>query len=533
MRDDAGTQELQKVTQAPAATLPKLDAPPMVDIDALNTINQRLFETSLDLILVVDRKGKYLRVSPSCLKILGYAPEELIGRSGVGFVDPDDLEKVRAEMRAARHGREVRHFQCRYRHKLGKVVPIDWTGIWTEVEQQHFFIGRDMSERIKLETQLRHAQKMEAVGRLTGGIAHDFNNILTVIHGAVELLTPQLRNDEMLFPLLQAVDEAAERGAQLTQRMLAFARKQPLRSQAIDMNDIVNRAAKLLQRTLGEDIALKTSLSDGLWTASADASQLEDAILNLAVNARDAMPTGGHLILETENVVLDTQSSVEFADIASGEYVALIVTDSGTGMPPDVIERAFEPFFTTKDVGRGTGLGLSMIYGFVKQSGGHVKIYSEMGHGTSIKIFLPRSDQEARPVAREEAEGIVRVKTGERILVVEDSASVRSVAVNMLQSLGYEVLQASDGKIALEMLKSVGNLDLLFTDLVMPNGISGQELARSAREQRPGLKVLFTSGYSESFLKERGDTHGKIQLLSKPYRKLKLAEAIRSVLEEK
>lgn len=529
MRDGTGVEELQPKQ---AAELQAHDSPPIAGDEALNTINKRLFETSLDLILVVDRKGKYLRVSPSCRKIIGYAPEELIGRSGVGFVHPEDLENVRNEMRAARQGQEVRYFQCRYQHKSGRAVPIDWTGVWTEEEQQHFFIGRDMSERLKLETQLRHAQKMEAVGRLTGGIAHDFNNILTVIHGAVELLTAQLRNDEMLFPLLEAVDEAAERGAQLTQRMLAFARKQPLRSQVVDINEILTRATKLLQRTLGEDIAVKTVLSENLWTARADASQLEDAILNLAVNARDAMPKGGHLILETANIVIDPQSSADFADVTAGDYVALVVTDSGTGMPPEVIERAFEPFFTTKDVGRGTGLGLSMIYGFVKQSGGHIKIYSELGHGTSIKIFLPRSERKAESV-REETDGIVRAKSGERILVVEDSAAVRSVAVNMLESLGYEVVQASDGKNALEMLAGFGKLDLLFTDLVMPNGVSGQELARSAREQRPGLKVLFTSGYSESFLKERGDSQGNIRLLSKPYRKVKLAEAVRAALDGK
>jgi PAS domain S-box-containing protein len=527
------THELPPVADSENSTLPHLNAPSLAGSNALNEINQRLFETSLDLILVVDRKGKYLRVSPSSLNIIGYAPEEIVGRSGAGIVDPDDLDNVREEMRAARRGREVRHFRCHYRHKAGRSVPLDWTGVWSEVEQRHYFIGRDMSERQKLESQLRHAQKMEAVGRLTGGIAHDFNNLLTVIHGAVELLTPQLRNDEMLFPLLQAIDEAAERGAQLTQRMLAFARKQPLRSQVIDINEIVTRSAKLLQRTLGEDVAVKTSLDKDLWTAQADASQLEDAIFNLAVNARDAMPKGGHLVLETANVDIGPQAGIEFTDLAPGEYVALIVTDSGSGMPPEVIERAFEPFFTTKDVGRGTGLGLSMIYGFVKQSGGHIKIYSEIGHGTSIKLFLPRAGQRAQAMVHEESDSMVRAKPGERILVVEDSPSVRTIAVSMLDSLGYEVVQASDGRIALEILRGGDRFDLLFTDLVMPNGVSGQELARSARQQRAGLKVLYTSGYSETFLKERGDAGGDIRLLSKPYRKLKLAEAVRAVLDGK
>ena len=499
--------------------------------ETIRSINQRIFDTSLDLILVVDGHGDFLRVSPSSRTILGYAPDEMIGHSAQQFVFPDDLESTRNEMRLARRGKLSRSFECRYVHRDGHAVPLAWTGIWSEPDRQYFFTGRDMSERIMLEGQLRQSQKMEAVGQLTGGVAHDFNNILTVIIGMTELLTDSVGKDPKLAPIVQAIDEAASRGAQLTQRMLAFARKQPLQARNIDLNEIVTRSANMLQRTIGEDIAVKLALADKLWPALADPSQIEDVILNLAVNARDAMPNGGQLVIETANTHLDEHYAAQNVEVAVGDYVSVVVSDSGIGMPPEVVERVFEPFFTTKEVGRGTGLGLSMVYGFVKQSRGHVKIYSEVGHGTSIKLYLPRARVVAEAV--EEADGRVAAAPGgsETLLVVEDSPTVRGIAVSMLRGLGYTVLEAADGHAALAILETRVPIDLLFTDLIMPNGINGQDLLRRGRALRPDLRAMFTSGYSEQFLKDRNSADAGVPLLNKPYRRHALAEAVRSVLD--
>ncbi|MEX0591543.1 MAG: ATP-binding protein [Xanthobacteraceae bacterium] len=518
------------------ATFDRIAAPglaPGNEIDTASAINQRIFESSLDLILVVDRKGEFIRVSPSSMTILGYAPEEMVGQSARQFLFPEDLDPTRQEMRLARRGRETRNFDCRYVHKSGKVVPIAWTGVWSEAEQQHFFIGRDMTERIKLESQLRQAQKMEAIGQLTGGVAHDFNNLLTVISGSAEVLAEAVAGDSKLAAIVKAIDNAADRGAQLTQRMLAFARRQTLQSRTLDLNEVLKRISAILQRTLGEDISVRIVLADGLWPATADQSQLEDAILNLAVNARDAMPNGGELVLETANVHLDEQYAAVNDEVTAGDYATVIVSDSGGGMPADVIERAFEPFFTTKDVGRGTGLGLSMVYGFVKQSRGHVKIYSEVGHGTSIRVYLPRSADAT--AATGDVQGVTTNANeggSETILVVEDDPAVRRVTVTLLESLGYRVVQADDGKVGLDVLRNPDTVDLLFTDLIMPNGMNGLELLQKARELRPGLKALFTSGYSEQFLKGRGGTDEKVPLVGKPYRRQRLADAVRGALDQ-
>jgi len=481
--------------------------------------------------LVVDKYGAFLRVSPSCRAILGYAPEEMIGRNGTEFVYPDDLEATRGEMRLARHAGLSRNFQCRYSHKDGHPVTLSWTGLWSQPDSQYFFIGRDMSDRIALESQLRQSQKMEAVGQLTGGVAHDFNNLLTVIIGMTELLSDAIGDNPLLGPTVRAIDEAASRGAQLTQRMLAFARKQPLQARNIDLNEIVTRAGGMLQRTIGEDIHIRLSLEANLWPALADPSQIEDVILNLAVNARDAMPSGGELLIETTNTHLDEQYASQNLEVLPGDYVSVVVTDSGSGMPPDVVERVFEPFFTTKEVGKGTGLGLSMVYGFVKQSRGHVKVYSEVGHGTSIKLYLPRAQIAGGEGAQANARPAANPGGSESILVVEDSPTVRSMSAGILRALGYRVREAEDGPTAVRILKEVGDIDLLFTDLIMPNGIDGQELWRQARALRPGLRALFTSGYSEQFLKGRGATEEGIPLLNKPYRTRALAEAIRRVLD--
>ena len=493
-----------------------------------NGMRRRIFDNSVDLIIVSDRRGNLLQVSPSSQAILGYRPEEMAGRSGTDFLHPDDLERTRGEMRQARRGSPTRMFDCRYVQKDGRVVPLSWKGIWSEPDQQHFFIGRDVTERINLEQQLRQAQKMEAIGRLTGGIAHDFNNILAVIIGMTELVAMSVANDPKLAPMIKQIDESAERGAQLVKRMLAFARKQPLQTGIVDVNEAVERSVAILERTLGEHIAVESVLGKNLWPALVDPSQLQDAIVNLAVNARDAMPDGGRLVIETVNANLDQDYAAKHADLAAGDYVLVNVTDSGTGMPPEVVERVFEPFFTTKEVGRGTGLGLSMVYGFVKQSKGHVKIYSEVGHGTSIRLYFPKAvpQQQALPADASTTEA-ARLPTGrETILVVEDDASVRSMTVNSLEALGYKVREAADGKIGLGIVREGVPIDLLFTDMIMPNGMSGLELIRAARKLRPDLKVLLTSGYSEQFVRPSG-----VRLLGKPYRRDKLALAIRAALD--
>jgi len=457
----------------------------------------------------------------------------MCGCEAARFVFPGDLDNTRSEMRAARRGKQMRTFACRYVHKDGRVVPLTWTGVWSEPDQQHFFIGRDMSEHVRLEQQLRQSQKMEAIGQLTGGIAHDFNNILAVIIGMAELTAAGVADNAKLAAMVKQIDEAAERGAQLVQRMLAFARKQPLESRVVDLNEAVRSAAAMLERTLGEDIAMKLALADALWPATVDPSQLGDSIVNLAVNARDAMRRGGRLVIETENVHLDDDYAAQNADVTAGDYVAVVVSDTGTGMPPDVVERVFEPFFTTKDVGKGTGLGLSMVYGFVKQSGGHVKIYSEVGHGTSIKLYFPRAvAQKAAPATRSPAI-TPQLQSGRgTILIVEDDANVRGMAVSTLEGLGYEVHQACDGKVALEFLNGSDHIDLLFTDMIMPNGCNGHELVKAARKLRPGMKALLTSGYSEQFITLRGDSENReVPLIGKPYRRDKLAAEVRKVLD--
>jgi PAS domain S-box-containing protein len=493
-----------------------------------DVINRRFFETSLDLILVVDRKGTFMRVSPSSEAIIGYKPDELAGRSAREILFPEDLDSTRREMRLARRGGVTRNFDCRYVHKRGHVVPLAWTGVWSEAEQQHFFIGRDMTERVKLEQELHRSQKLEAIGQLTGGIAHDFNNILTIIIGMNEIMAADVAGNPKLTAICKSIDEAAERGAQLAQRMLAFGRKQRLQARSLDLNESVASIAAMLKPTLGEHVRVEVALANDLWPALADPSQLENAIVNLAVNARDAMPGGGRLLIETCNVHLDEQYASENVEVAAGDYIAVVVSDTGTGMRPEVIERAFEPFFTTKDVGHGTGLGLSMVYGFARQSRGHVKIYSELGHGTSIKLYLPRAagDIAVRSAAAVEA----AAGTSATILVVEDDASVRAVAVGILEGLGYRVLQAGDGRAALEILQTPEKIDLLFSDVVMPNGLSGQDLLVEARALRPGLKALLASGYSERFIHGNDVATQGVRILNKPYRREMLSKAIREAL---
>ncbi len=398
----------------------------------------------------------------------------------------------------------------------------------------HVGVLIDIEDRSQLEQQLRQSQKMEAVGQLTGGIAHDFNNLLTVIIGHIEMLASAPDLDGPRRRQVETIDRAAMRASELTRRLLAFGRRQPLEPRKVEMNKLVSNVEAMLQRTLGESIEIECVLAGGLWPCFADPAQLEAAILNMAVNSRDAMPNGGKLTIETANTRLGDDYAAVNADLHPGQYVMLAVTDTGTGMTLEVQARAFEPFFTTKEVGKGTGLGLSMIYGFVKQSGGHIKIYSEIGQGTVIKIYLPRAlsdDQQATSASLQET-GVPPGGT-ETVLVVEDDQMVRDYVVAQLQSLGYTVIEAANGPTAVTILDSAEPVDLLFTDIVMPGGMSGRELADEARRRRPQLKVLFTSGYTENAVVHHGRLDPGVDLLNKPFAKRALAAKVRSVLDRR
>ena len=373
------------------------------------------------------------------------------------------------------------------------------------------------------------SQKMDAIGQLTGGVAHDFNNILTVITGTIGILEEAVAEQPELVAIAKLIDEAAERGANLTKHLLAFARKQPLQPLEVDVNALVLEAAKLLHPTLGENIEITPLLAEDAWTALVDPNQLTTAVLNLALNARDAMPNGGKLALETSNVYLDENYAGMHSEVTPGNYVMIAVSDTGTGIPAALLERVFDPFFTTKEVGKGTGLGLSMVFGFVKQSGGHVKIYSEEGHGTSVKIYLPRATGLNQTAA--EAQVSADIEGGnETVLVVEDDSLVRRYVMTQIESLGYTTLEAANASDALQIIDNVATIDLLFTDVIMPGNMNGRQLVDEALKRRPGLKTLYTSGYTENAIVHHGRLDSGVLLLAKPYRKSELARMIRLAL---
>jgi signal transduction histidine kinase/ActR/RegA family two-component response regulator len=389
---------------------------------------------------------------------------------------------------------------------------------------------RLLDEKNVADLQLRQAQKMEAVGQLTGGIAHDLNNILTVITGTIEILAEAVADRPQLVAVAKMIDEAAARGADLTQRLLAFARKQPLQPREVDVNSLVIEATNLLRPTLGEHVEVKIMLAGDAAHALIDPSQLTNAILNLALNARDAMADRGQLLIETSNVVLDDSYASMNSDVAAGNYVMVAVTDSGHGIPAGILENVFEPFFTTKEVGKGSGLGLSMVYGFVKQSNGHIKIYSEKDHGTTVRIYLPQAAGVALPAAELESTAVIE-GGHETILIVEDDDLVRTFVVGQIQSLGYATLSAVTADEALVVINSAQPIDLLFTDMIMPGSMNGRQLADQALRRRPSLKVLFTSGYTENTVIHYGRLDAGVLLLAKPYRKADLARMIRSALD--
>ena len=620
---------------------------------------RRIFETSQDLILVLDSGGILVQVSPSSETILGYRPEEMIGHRGDEFIHPDYLEQSRDEMRLVRQGQRPKLSDTRCFHKDGRAVWLSWLGAWSEPVGRYFFVGRDMTEsrlaqealreserqargildtaldafvqidqsgsildwnsqaevifgwrrrdalgknftelligeadrdtlkaglarflgsgreqilqrrreitarrrdgrefkaelsatavktregfvlngflrdlteKIAAEDRIRQAEKMEAVGQLTGGIAHDFNNILTVITGTIEILADAVAHEPQLAAITRMIDEAAARGADLTQHLLAFARKQPLQPRETDINTLIIDTGRLLRPTLGEQIEIESVFADETCIANVDPNQLATALLNLALNARDAMPDGGKLILETGSAYLDEKYASIHPDVRPGRYALMAVSDTGTGIPAAILDKVFNPFFTSKGPGKGTGLGLSMVYGFVKQSAGHIKIYSEEGHGTTIKIYLPPGT--GASLASDSASAPSIEGGRETIFVVEDDRLVRDYVLTQLHSLGYVTLDAANAAEALAVVEAGNAFDLLFTDVIMPGAMNGRQLATELEKKKPGLKVLFTSGYTENAIIHHGRLDSGVLLLAKPYRKSDLARMIRRALAD-
>jgi len=495
-------------------------------------------ETAVDGVILIDAFGNILMFNPACERLFGYKAREVIGHN-VRMLMPspyrDEHDAYIANYRKTGEakiigiGREVTALR-----KDGSTFPMDLSVGEAKQEGESIFVGviHDLSARKRTEEQLAQAQKMETVGQLSGGIAHDFNNLLTVILGNAEALSIRLKAREDLRHLADNIANAAERGAQLTQRLLAFSRRQILQPTAIDCNALVENMQVLLRRTLREDIDLRVAVAPQPVFALADAAQLESALLNLALNAQDAMPKGGALTLTTEEIELDPDSLGPGVDVRAGRYVSVCVTDDGSGMDAETLARAFEPFFTTKEVGKGSGLGLSMVYGFAKQSNGQVTIYSEPGLGTSVRLYLPAADAEAEPTQQRQLDLPMAPRGKEAVLVVEDDAFVRSHVISSLESLGYRVMIASDGREALGMLQSGARPALLFTDVVMPGGINGWQLAEEARTLAPELKVLFTSGYPLESLTSRDQVDPNALMLTKPYRKAELARRVREALDE-
>jgi PAS domain S-box-containing protein len=483
-------------------------------------------------VVITDRDGTIEYVNPEFTKVTGYTQAEAIGRNPrilqSGHTPLEEYGRLWQTITSGGVWRGEFHNKKKNGElfwELASVAPVkDGETITNFVA-----VKEDITERKQTEEQLRQAQKMQAVGQLTGGIAHDFNNLLAIITGNLQLLGERVGGDARTREYLDDALWSAKRGAELTHRLLVFSRRQPLKPDVIDLNDVVRGMTELLRRTLGASIRIEESLAPNLWKAFADRGELERALVNLAVNSRDAMRSAGTLTLETRNAVLDEDYAEQYEEVTPGEYVLLAVADTGTGMSPEIKERVFEPFFTTKEVGHGSGLGLSMVYGFVKQSGGHVSIYSRVGQGTSVKLYLPRAP--SSPVGREkDSPDVFPEDLGNKVvLVVEDEAKLRKVAVQMLDRLGLQSLQAETAKDALELLADM-HVDVLFTDIELPGGMNGTELAETAQKLDPNIKILFTTGYARETTLREGGLHERAPWLLKPYSHQELARELKALL---
>jgi hypothetical protein len=495
----------------------------------------RIWNVTQDLLVIVDRNGVWRTVNPAWTRTFGWSEAELLNRTSEWLEHPDDGGLTRMDVGHLIQGNLTVRFESRFRHKDGSYRWLSWTGV--PDQDRIFAVARDVTaekaatERLKAtEEALRQSQKMEAVGQLTGGIAHDFNNLLTGIVGSLDLLQTRLnqgRTDNAVR-YIEAAMTSANRAAALTHRLLAFARRQPLIPKGVDVNQLIVSLEDMLRRTIGETIDLRIVAAEDLWCTLCDANQLESALLNLAINARDAMPEGGKLTISTANARLDGVTA-DTPALSPGDYICIAVTDTGTGMSAEVAARAFDPFFTTKPIGQGTGLGLSMIYGFARQSNGHATIDSRLGEGTSIRLYLPRYQGGIAAPHRSAARATEPASAGETVLVVEDEPIVRGVILEMLQDQGFRTLEAVDGPSGLRLLRSRARIDLLVTDVGLP-GLTGRQLADQARETRPGLKILFMTGYAESAAISQGFLQAGMEMITKPFELDNLSRKIRNMI---
>ncbi len=483
------------------------------------------------LVATEDGDFRYEAANPATLRLYDKTREQVIGFTVTQIVGPDPGALLNRHLANAVAGgvpyRYERH------HALGTIEAVatpvlDGDGLARRVVVS----ARDVTERRALEEQLRQSQKMEAVGQLTGGIAHDFNNLLTGITGSLDLIAKRLADGQTgsVPRYIDAAQSSARRAAALTQRLLAFSRRQTLDPKPTDVNRLVAGMEELIRRTVGPGIAVEVVGAGGLWLTQVDPSQLESALLNLAINARDAMPHGGRITIETANKWFDHRGARD-RELATGQYVELCVTDTGTGMTPDTIARAFDPFFTTKPLGQGTGLGLSMVHGFVRQSGGQVRIYSELGKGTTMSLYLPRFVGELGPEDAPEPDATPEAGHGETVLVVDDEAIIRMMVVDVLEEAGYRVVEAADGAAALKILQSPARIDLVITDVGLPGGINGRQVADAGRAVRPNLKILFVTGYAENAILGSGTLDPGMKIITKPFEMMTFPARIREIIE--
>lgn len=481
-------------------------------------------ESITDGLCVLDKDWRFTYVNPAAERIFKMSLDTMIGRTMTEVFPPVPGRPLTSLFERAvetQTKQELLHFSPALQRWLFLNFYPRGQGI--------ALYFQDVTERHVLEEKLQRAQRLEAVGQLTGGVAHDFNNLLTVIAGNAEMLIEQLPQGTTLHQCASAAHIAAERGAELTGRLLAFSRKQNLEPQALDLSDLIGETHTILSKLIGEQIEFRHLEKQGIWPAEIDKGQFENALINLCVNARDAMPEGGTLTIAMENVNVDAEAAGEAEEFHEGDYVLVSVRDTGTGMEPDVLKRVFEPFFTTKDVGKGSGLGLSMVYGFAKQSGGHVKILSAPGEGTEIQLFLPRAAHMSTEVSAQSNDN-QRPTGSETILVVEDDELVRGFVREQLEALGYKVSLATNGAEALQLIERSNEFDLLFTDIVMPGKINGHQLAQEVHNTRPHMKVLFTTGYADGISINGDGLEPNVHVLAKPYRRDDLATKIRSAL---
>ena len=552
LREAEETIEAIRTGEVDAVVVGGADGPTIYTLESEDRPYRRLIEQIGEGALTLSGDGMILYCNRRLAELLQLPQEQVIGGALRRFVEAGEIGALEALV-AGENGR--REFMLRAANGTALPVVLSLSELGGEGARTLCAIVTDLSdqkqaeaalrdayarllaeaaERERTETMLRQSQKMEAVGQLTGGIAHDFNNMLQGIAGSLELIQTRLAQGRTaeVARFATAAMTSVTRAAALTHRLLAFARRQPLDARPVNVNQLVAGMEELIRRTVGPAIAVETVISGGLWPTLCDANQLENALLNLAINARDAMPEGGRLTVETANAHLDEAYARSQGDgLKPGQYVAVSVTDTGTGMPSDVAAQVFEPFFTTKPLGQGTGLGLSMLYGFVKQSDGHVRLYSEEGRGTTVRLYLPRHLEGATEadIGAAEVAGAGQAEAGETVLVVEDEAVVRQLVVEVLQELGYAALEATDGPSGLRVLQSCVRVDLLVTDVGLP-GLNGRQLADAGRERRPGLRVLFITGYAHNAVLGNGVLEPGMAMISKPFTLAALAAKIRTMI---